>query len=260
MGILNATPDSFSDGKPSHTLSTLLASAQTLVEAGADILDVGGLSTRPQAIEISESEEIDRVVPLIAAIRGALSVPISIDTYRPGVARAAIDAGAHMINDVRGGRTPGMLDTMVELDVPVILMHSRGDSTTMLSPSLQAYDDIVSDVRSELLQSVHSALEAGVKGWNILVDPGIGFAKSASQSLELLRRLDEVDVGLPLVVGASRKSFIGRVIGEDIPSERGLGDAVLSAWCVDAGVLRVHDVKGARQAVQMAKALRGEAP
>lgn len=268
MAIFNATPDSFSDGSNDRldlpyalgVIRDMLASPHR-----PDILDIGGMSTRPGSTPCTEEEELSRVVPLISAIRADAafeSVMISVDTYRPSVARAAVQAGANMINDVRGGREEDMFATLAELGVPVVLMHSRGDSTSMTTPEAQDYSShggVVIGTQRELGDTVRQALNSGVKGWDIILDPGIGFAKSPSQSIDLLRNLPSFRHALsyPILVGASRKGFVGKVTGRAEADQRDWGDAVVNALCVGEGVeiLRVHDWRGARESVQMARAL-----
>jgi len=295
MAIFNATPDSFSDGSPSRiNTATALASIAEILESphAPDILDIGGMSTRPNSTPCSETEELERVVPLIKAIRAKndsdkwKKVVISIDTYRPTVARAAIEAGADIINDVHGGREEGMLETMAELGVPVILMHSRGDSTTMTHATSQEYPDgVVEGVKSELAKTVEEAIKRGIRSWDIITDPGIGFAKSGQQSVDLLRHVDQLSklsipggagggLTYPMLVGASRKGFVGQIIGREEAGDRAWGDAVVNAFCshsppmgehnedyeqgAGVGILRVHDWRGARESVKMAKALYSE--
>lgn len=272
MAIFNATPDSFSDGSSSRLdVQSCLAEVSSLFDQPHPpaILDIGGMSTRPGSEPCSEAEELERVVPLIQAIRtsGRLcaNIPISVDTYRPAVARAAVQAGASSINDVRGGREEGMLKTMAELDVPVFLMHSRGDSSSMTTPSAQNYAPlgVVEGVRREMVTMVRKALTAGVKRWNIILDPGLGFAKSPQDSLVLLKEIDKLTAkgtelyGLPVLVGASRKGFVGKAIGRETPLERGYGDAAVASWCVAKGVdvLRVHDVRAAGDVLAMTRAI-----
>jgi dihydroneopterin aldolase/2-amino-4-hydroxy-6-hydroxymethyldihydropteridine diphosphokinase/dihydropteroate synthase len=285
MAIFNATPDSFSDGSSTNLdISSALTTISSMLESDAppSILDIGGMSTRPNSTPCSEHEELDRVVPLIQAIRAKFpSIVISVDTYRPEVARAAASAGADMINDVRGGREEGMMAVMQEMAVPVILMHSRGDSSTMTLASTQNYTPlggVVKGVMMELGQTVDEALAKGVRGWDIVLDPGIGFAKSQYQSVELLKNLDKISTlalasvwgetqtrsRYPVLVGASRKGFVGSITGRKEAKERGWGDAVINAFCAsergaDIGILRVHDWRGALESVKMARALWGEA-
>lgn len=265
MQIFNATPDSFSDGDLSHlSVPLALERIRDVVDSPLPpaILDIGGMSTRPNSVPCSEGEEINRAVPLITAIRSSpderlRTIPISIDTYRRNVARAAVQAGASCINDVRGGREPGMLEVMAELNVPVILMHSRGDSTSMMTSELQDYSalgGVVAGVRSELGETVKKALQAGVKAWNIILDPGLGFAKSHADSLTLLRHLTDLDMGYPLLVGGSRKGFVGKTIERDKADERGYGDAAVTAWCCQSGVVgivRVHEGRGMGEVIRM---------
>ncbi|WVR05742.1 dihydropteroate synthase [Kwoniella sp. DSM 27419] len=276
MAVFNATPDSFSDGDAARTEVThALGECERLLDGPYPpaILDIGGMSTRPKAVPCTEEEELSRVVPLIRAIRASgrpdlFEVPISIDTYRPNVARAAIQAGASCINDVRGGREPGMMEAMAELNVPVVLMHSRGDSTSMTSAESQDYSaqgGVVRGVIQELADTVRTALKAGVKRWNIILDPGLGFAKNQEDNLRLLKSLDSLVqpgsplAGYPVLVGGSRKGFVGRVIEQEVASQRGFGDAALNAWCVSSGVvdvLRVHAPREASETVRMAAAIR----
>lgn len=282
MQIFNATPDSFSDGDASHVdTAAALESITTLFDSPIipDILDIGGMSTRPKSTPCTEQEELDRVVPLIQAIRASSnptirSIPISIDTYRPEVAMAAIKAGASCINDVRGGAEPGMKEAMAKLGVPVVLMHSRGDSTTMMSPTAQDYSacgGIVKGVQVELGQRVTGALEAGVRGWDIVLDPGLGFAKNHADNLTLLRRVNEISgngqemglTGYPVLIGGSRKGFVGKVVGREKKEEagqRGFGDAAVVGWCAHQGVdiLRVHDGRGMGEVLKMWAAIQGE--
>jgi dihydroneopterin aldolase/2-amino-4-hydroxy-6-hydroxymethyldihydropteridine diphosphokinase/dihydropteroate synthase len=282
MAIINATPDSFSDGAVSNlSIPLVLASLRTMLATPhpPHILDIGGMSTRPHSTPCSEAEELERVVPLIRAIRALgeeaaelRSIPISVDTYRPAVARAAVDAGASCINDVRGGREEGMLETMAKLDVPVVLMHSRGDSTSMTTAALQDYSalgGVVAGVRTELGDTVQRALQAGVKRWNIIIDPGLGFAKSHNDNLILLRRVGELTApgsgmeGITVLVGGSRKGFVGKTIGREVAKERGYGDAGVLAWCVAQGkgvdIVRVHDARATGEVMGMISAIRDAA-
>ncbi|KAL1412473.1 trifunctional dihydropteroate synthetase [Vanrija albida] len=278
MAIFNATPDSFSDGNERHTETGGALERLTQVASSSRvpaIIDIGGMSTRPNSEPCSTEEELERVVPLVTAARasdGALaSIPISVDTYRPEVALAAVKAGASCINDVRGGAEEGMPAAMAAANVPVVLMHSRGDSTTMLSPEAQDYSahgGVVGGVAAELGVSVQRALDAGVKRWDIVLDPGLGFAKSQDDHLRLLRSLPELAAtpalaNFPLLVGGSRKGFVGRVTGRTVPAERGAGDAAISAWCTATGVvdvLRVHDAESAADTVAMSAAIRDVPP
>jgi dihydroneopterin aldolase/2-amino-4-hydroxy-6-hydroxymethyldihydropteridine diphosphokinase/dihydropteroate synthase len=275
MQIFNATPDSFSDGSQDHldlTLAMKAIEGMFATPHPPDIMDIGGMSTRPNSTPCTEEEELERVVPLIRAIRSSANellakVAISIDTYRPTVAHRAVEAGASCINDVRGGRESGMMATMAELGVPVVLMHSRGDSTSMLDSQSQDYSfgGVVQGVKAELEATVGRALDTGVRKWNIVIDPGLGFAKNHHQNLELIRRIDELAVGsilrgVPVLLGGSRKGFVGRVIkrGTEEVSLRGYGDAAVVGWCCVKGVevVRVHDGRGMSEVIKMHAAIR----
>ncbi|MGH7856654.1 MAG: dihydropteroate synthase, partial [Candidatus Binatia bacterium] len=257
MGVLNTTPDSFSDGGRYHSLEAAVGRAREMVDEGADLIDVGGESTRPGASEVSVDEEIRRTAPVIERI-GALGVPVSIDTRKATVAKAALDAGAVMVNDVSGGTfDPAMPPLAADRRVPVVLMHTRGTPQTM--DSLASYGDVVAEVRSELAERVAAARHAGVEENRILLDPGLGFAKTPEQSLELLRRIDELHQdGFPLVVGPSRKRFVGHVLGTEV-EDRLEGTLAAVAWCAAHGVavVRVHDVRAVRRVVDMTEAIRG---
>ncbi|GAA5866613.1 hypothetical protein JCM8547_005476 [Rhodosporidiobolus lusitaniae] len=264
MSILNTTPDSFSDGGVNSMLPSAISSAVSHLERGGSILDVGGMSTRPGAADISVEEETDRVVPLVRALRDEhkLAAPISVDTFRPKVARAAIQAGATIVNDVYGGREQGMLETMADLAVPVVLMHSRGNPSTMTR--LTDYDadgGVVPGVRREMEEMVQAALNKGVRRWNIILDPGIGFAKTAAQNYELLRCLPLLVGGSPLLkdfpvlVGLSRKRFLGP---DKDAQDRLLETAAATTACVATGmceIVRVHDTKEMVDAVRVADSI-----
>ena len=244
MGILNVTPDSFSDGGEFNTLETSLAQAQRMVEAGADLIDVGGQSTRPSAAQISLNEELSRVIPVIKTLRSQLSVPLSIDTTRASVAQAAVEAGADLVNDISGGTFDAeMFPTVAKLGVPIVLMHIRGTPQTMQQQI--DYKDLVGEIYQFLNAQIEAAVRAGVERSHLIIDPGIGFAKTYSQSLELLRRLPEFrSLGVPILVGPSRKSFIGQVLNQDEPKRRVWGTAAACASAIAgfADILRVHDV------------------
>jgi len=249
MGILNATPDSFSDGGRFATVEACVERARAMAGEGADLIDIGGESTRPGAEEVSVDEEIARTAPVIERV-ASLGVPVSIDTRKATVAKAALDAGASMVNDVSGGTyDPAMLPLVADRGVPVVLMHMRGTPKTM--DSLTQYDDVVADVRTELLERVNDARQAGVR--EIFADPGLGFAKTAGQSLELLRRIDELHE-LPLVVGPSRKRFLGGDLRDRLEPT-----LAAVAWCAMHGVevVRVHDVLQARRVVDTIGAIGG---
>lgn len=265
MGILNATPDSFSDGgKDGGSVEAAVGRALRMREEGAGIIDIGGESTRPGAEEVGEEEELQRVLPVIHGIRARdQEVLLSIDTRRAGVARAAVEAGVDMVNDVSGGRfDSNMLATVAALDVPYIIMHMRGTPRTMTQKQHSTYGpDPVEEVCRELGEAVGRAEEEGVRRWSMLVDPGIGFAKDLDVNLALLRGLERLSEGmtrLPVLVGVSRKKFIGTLCKEPRAEERDLGTSVVNAVAIlrGAAVVRVHNVPMAVQAVRLADALR----
>ncbi len=255
MGILNVTPDSFSDGGRFLDRPAAIAQARALVEAGADILDVGGESTRPGAREVRVKEELDRVIPTIEAVAG-LGAPVSVDTRKAAVMREAVAAGAAMINDVSAlGHDPDAMATVAELGVPVCLMHMQGTPETMQDDP--SYGDVVGEVRGFLRERADRCLEAGVDADSIVVDPGIGFGKTVAHNLALMRDLEAfAALGYPLLVGASRKSLVGKVLGRPL-GERLYGDCAAVAWAVGHGadLIRVHDVGAARDVVRMTTAL-----
>ena len=244
MGILNVTPDSFSDGGEFNSVETALAQARDMINHGVDIIDIGGESTRPNAEAVTIEEEIERVIPVIRQLRSESSIPISIDTTKATVAKEAIAAGADLVNDVSAATfDEEMLSTVAQLDVPIILMHIRGNPKTM--QSLTDYQDVVAEVAEFLRTQVHRAIAGGIKRDKIIIDPGIGFAKKAEQSLELLQRLDELKaLNLPILVGVSRKSFMRPILQQDDPKERiwGTAAACYGAIARGADILRVHDV------------------
>jgi len=254
MGILNVTPDSFSDGGDYFDREAALDRALQMVEEGADLLDVGGESTRPGAPPVSREEEERRVVPVIEHLAHRVGVPISVDTYKAAVARRAVEAGAALVNDVSGLRMdPAMARAVADLGAGLVVMHMRGDPRTMQSDT--RYTDLVGEIFRALEESVDRAVEAGVPRDRVWVDPGIGFGKSAEQNLVLLRRLGEFrSLGCPVLVGASRKSFIGRTLGIEDPKDRlggSLAAAVVAVWN-GARILRVHDVRATRRAADLA--------
>lgn len=257
MGILNVTPDSFSDGGNFFGKDNALAQARRMVAEGASILDVGGESTRPGAAPVNVEEELDRVVPVIEAIRAELPVLISIDTSKPEVMRAAVIAGAGMINDVRALRAEGSLQAAVELGVPVCLMHMQGEPATMQQDP--RYGDVVQEVKDFLAERVAACEAAGIPRERLLIDPGFGFGKRTVHNLLLLNRLHEfTELGVPILVGMSRKGMIGKVL-QDAPVEQrlfgGVAAATLAAW-QGAAIVRVHDVKAVADAVRMCDAVR----
>lgn len=256
MGVLNLTPDSFSDGGELRGLDDALERARAMVDAGADILDVGGESTRPGAEEVPTDEELRRILPFVREAAGRLGVPISVDTRKAEVARAAVEAGAEIVNDVSAlEHDPEMAPFLAEADVGVVLMHMRGTPANMRS--LTEYDDVAAEVRDELDRRIDAARTAGIPDERIVVDPGIGFAKDAGQSLRLVRDLHRLlELGLPVLVGPSRKSFLGAVLGTP-PRERleGTVAACALAYAGGARVFRVHDVKPVVRGLEVARAV-----
>jgi dihydropteroate synthase len=260
MGVINLTPDSFSDGGRFLDPGAALTEARRQRARGADVLDLGGQSTRPGAGEVGPEAEISRVLPALRAIRAAEpEMLLSVDTFHAAVAEAALAAGADWINDVSGGRRDAaLLAVVADADCPYVLMHSRGDSGSM--DALANYSDVVAEVRQELLVSTDRALAAGVKPERLLWDPGLGFAKTVEQNLVLLAGLETlVAEGFPVLVGPSRKRFIGAVLGEPRPRARLWGTAAVCCRAIAAGaaVLRVHDVGAIVQTARMAEALWG---
>jgi dihydropteroate synthase len=243
MGILNVTPDSFSDGGLFHRLETAVVQAQNLERVGVDILDIGGQSVRPNAEDLSLQTELDRVIPVIESIRQVSEIPISVDTTKAAVARAAIAAGADLINDISGATyDPDMLATVAQLGVPIVLMHIRGNPKTM--QQMTDYQDLVGEVMAWLKARVDAAAAAGIPRHHIAIDPGIGFAKTAPQSIELLRNLSAFQaLGCPILVGPSRKSFIGHILQQPDPTQRIWGTAAACCGAIAGGadILRVHD-------------------
>jgi dihydropteroate synthase len=256
MGILNVTPDSFSDGGRFIDSSQALDHAQRLLEAGAGIIDVGGESTRPGAADVSEEEELRRVIPVIDALANRFSVPISVDTSKPAVMTAAVEAGATIINDVRALREPGALEAAARTDAAVCLMHMQGQPRSMqLEPH---YDDVVAEVKAFLLERAAACEAAGIPRERIVLDPGIGFGKQLQHNLALLAHLPAlVEPGLPLLVGVSRKSMFQALLGRRVEQRLAGGLAVATAAVLDgAAILRVHDVAETVDAVKVAVALK----
>jgi len=255
MGILNVTPDSFSDGGRFLGREQAIAQALRMQQEGAAIIDIGGESTRPGAAPVPLQQELDRVVPVIEALSPALEVPISVDTSKPEVMRAAVAAGAGMINDVYALRREGALEAAAALAVPVCLMHMLGEPRSMQQEPV--YGDVLQEVRTFLLQQVARCEEAGLSRERLLLDPGFGFGKSLEHNLSLLKHLPElVAEGLPVLVGLSRKSMIGNVL--QLPPEQRLPGSIavatLAAW-MGARVIRAHDVRATVEAVTMVAAL-----
>jgi len=257
VGVLNLTPDSFSDGGRFLDPDDALARAQAIAAEGADLLDVGGESTRPGAAAVPAAEEVRRVCPLVERLAAAgYPLPVSVDTSKAEVAREALAAGASLVNDVRGLADPALAEVVAAAGVPVILMHMRGTPRDMQERAV--YRDVAAEVRAELEAALLRAERAGIARERAILDPGIGFAKTAAQSLEVLARLGELHaLGRPLLVGPSRKSFIGAAsgapVGERLP---GTLAAVAAAVLAGAAFVRVHDVAAARQAARVAAAIR----
>ncbi len=258
MGVLNVTPDSFSDGGRFTDAEAAVARGMLMAEEGAALIDVGGESTRPGATPVTAGQEIDRVVPVIEGLREAgLSVPISVDTSKPAVMAAAVAAGAGMINDVRALQEPGALESAHAANVPVCLMHMRGEPRSMQhSPQ---YEDVVAEVFDFLSRRVDACVERGFSRERLLVDPGIGFGKNLDHNLSLLRHLDRFQtLGLPVLVGLSRKSMIGAILGTEVDERLygSLAGAVIAAW-QGASILRVHDVRATVEALRICDAVAG---
>jgi dihydropteroate synthase len=255
LGIVNVTPDSFSDGGLFLDPERAIAHARELVAAGADLLDVGGESTRPGAGAVDAEEELARIAPVLAGLDG-LEVPISIDTSKAAVAEAALDGGAEIVNDVTALRSePALAALCGERDCVVVLMHMQGTPRTMQEDP--TYDDVVEDVKSFLAERIEFAVGAGIAEERIWIDPGIGFGKTVRHNLELLHRLGELrELGRPIVVGTSRKRFLGTITGREVDDR--LGATIASnvlAMTAGADVLRVHDVAEVRQAMVVAEAV-----
>ncbi len=256
MGILNVTPDSFSDGGAFNQLEAALAQARHLASA-VDILDIGGQSTRPNAVEIAVTEELERVIPIIEAVRAERSIPISVDTTRAVVAEAAIAAGADVVNDISGGTyDPQMFSTVARLGVPLILMHLRGTPRTM--QQMTDYTDLIAEIYQFLAQQIEAAIAAGIPGHHLMLDPGIGFAKTFAQNLKILQNLPQFHgLGCPLLVGTSRKSFIGHILNQPNPQQRVWGTAATCCAAIAGGadILRVHDGIEMQEVCRVADAL-----
>ncbi len=255
MGVVNLTPDSFSDGGKLSSTQDGLAHARRLIEEGADLLDLGGESTRPGAEAVSAAEEIRRVLPVLEALV-ADGVPLSIDTSKAGVARAALAAGAEVVNDITAGNDPDMFPLVAAAGAGLVLMHMQGNPRIMqLEPR---YGDVVGEIKRFLGARAGAAEKKGVLLDHIAIDPGIGFGKTTEHNLTLIRELEAFrSLGFPLVVGASRKKFLGMITGVDSPEHRDLASAVAAAMAVERGadILRVHNVVACREAVAVAVAI-----
>jgi dihydropteroate synthase len=255
MGVLNVTPDSFSDGGLFFDVETAVTHAKHMVQEGADIIDVGGESTRPGAAPLSPKEELQRVLPVVTRLTREISVPISIDTYKPLVAKACLKAGVHLVNDITGLVDPAMATLVAENDVPVVIMHMQGTPTDMQDHPM--YGDVIKEINTFFHEQIANARNVGIK--KIIIDPGIGFGKTLEHNLLILKHLEAFTThGCPLLVGPSRKSFIGKITGSP-PQERTEGTiaAVVVAIMNGAHVVRVHDVKECKRAIQVVDAIRG---
>ena len=255
MGILNVTPDSFSDGGKHNSQEAAIAHTLKMMQEGATVIDVGGESTRPGATEVSVEEEIQRVVPVVQVL-SKYNVVISIDTSQPEVIKAAVKAGAHIWNDVRALTRPNALKTAAELNIPVIIMHMRGEPTTM--NNLDQYNDVTEDVIAELKLRVSDALSAGVRPENIMIDPGFGFAKNAQQNLKLLKEFYKLnEMGYPILSALSRKRFIGEALGGVDAQQRAVGSVAAHLLSIQQGacMVRAHDVKAMADAIAVWKAM-----
>jgi dihydropteroate synthase len=260
MGIVNVTPDSFSDGGRYDRLELALAHGRRLARQGADLLDIGGESTRPGAAEVSVDSELQRVIPVIQALADQVDVPISIDTSKPEVMRAAVAAGAIMINDINGLQAAGAVETVAELDAMACIMHMQGRPRTMQEDP--HYEDVVSEVRQFLADRLVVCRAAGVAPERLCVDPGFGFGKTLEHNLTLLRELDAFrELGAPVLAGISRKSMIGAITGREDPDERLAGSlaAAVIATLNGAAIIRVHDVAATVDAVKVVNAISASA-
>lgn len=259
MGIVNVTPDSFSDGGAHDTTDAAFAHALQLLEEGADILDIGGESTRPGADEVPVEEELRRVVPLIERLARETRAPLSIDTSKPEVMRAAVAVGAGMVNDVYGLRREGALDTAAALGMPVVLMHMLGEPRSM--QDAPRYDDVVGEVHRFLAERIFAAEMAGIDKKRIVIDPGFGFGKDTAHNLALLAQLERFgDLGVPVLAGLSRKRTIGELTGREVPRERVHGSVAAHLVAAQRGarLLRVHDVAATVDALKVWEAVAAE--
>jgi dihydropteroate synthase len=257
MGILNVTPDSFADGGRWNTTERALAHAEELIEQGADIIDVGGESSRPGAAPVSVDEEKQRVLPVIEALGARFAVPISIDTYKADVARAALDAGATIVNDISALSDAPMAALAAEREAGLVLMHMQGSPRDMQNDPW--YEDLLAEVLAYLRNATDRALAAGVQRERLAIDPGIGFGKTAAHNVELIRHLGRfAGLGFPVLIGVSRKNFIGRLTGQEITDRlHGTIAAVTAALLCGARIVRVHDVAPTRDAARVAEAIVG---
>lgn len=270
MGVLNVTPDSFSDGGRFNSIDTALRHADEMIRWGVDIIDIGGESTRPNAPSVATDTELDRVIPVVEALRAEFGkdVWLSLDTSSPAVMEQGVRAGADMVNDVRGLRRDGVCDVVARLDCPVVVMHSRGEPDTMTQTmnSLANYDDVVREVISELDRDIQNALNAGVRRENIVIDVGMGFAKNHAHHITLMQHLDTIiaHFGLPMLFGVSRKRFLGEILStfvpaqDHAPTDRDVIGTVAHLLAIQKGasIVRVHDVAHMAQAIKMWQMLK----
>ena len=258
MGILNITPDSFSDGGKYKDIDSIVRQAKEMIEQGADYLDIGGESTRPGAKLVTEEEELRRVIPVIKRLAQEVTVPISIDTYKAEVAKQAMMAGATIINDIGGGRFDNLMpEIMAKTEATVILMHNRSINT-INQGALTEYDDIVATVKNELQESINLVLEAGVQPHKIIIDPGIGFAKTIEGNIELMQRVGELhDLGYPILLGVSRKGTVGHLLGGLDVNNRLEGTLATTCFAQTKGVqlIRVHDVLENKRVIKVMEGL-----
>lgn len=257
VGILNVTPDSFSDGALYLEPERARERALRMQAEGADLIDVGGESTRPGAAPVAADQELARILPVLHLLREQLALPLSVDTRKAVVARAALEAGAQIVNDVSALGDPQMAEVIAEMQAGLVLMHMRGTPRTM--QRAPHYDDVAREVTQELRLALERACQAGIQEERIVVDPGIGFAKTAEHNLELIARLDALgELGRPVLLGPSRKAFLGAVLGGRPPEERGIGTAAACVVALLRGVriFRVHDVRVVREALDVAEAIR----
>ena len=244
MGVLNVTPDSFSDGSQFNVLDRALQQAHEMINQGADIIDIGGQSTRPGAKQITLEEELNRVILVVKALRQQSNITISVDTTRAKVAQKAIEIGADIINDISGATfDEAMLPTVARMNVPIILMHIRGNPETM--QTLANYQDVVGEITKFLQARIDAAIKLGISKKHLIIDPGIGFAKNYQQNITILRNINQLkELGYPILIGTSRKSFIGQILDKNEPKDRVWGTAGSCSYAITQGadILRVHDV------------------
>lgn len=255
MGVLNVTPDSFSDGGEFFDADLAINRGVEMARQGADIIDIGGESTRPRSDPVSPEEELKRVRPVVEGLLQKVDVPISIDTRRPIVAKESIEMGAQMVNDVSGLRDPEMISTVADLKVPVVVMHMLGTPKTMQEKP--EYKDVMGEIIGYLRNQIDNAVKGGIQRENIIVDPGIGFGKTVEHNLEIIRRLGEMrSLGLPILVGASRKSFIGKILDSEMDERlEGSLAALVSSVLNGVNIVRVHDVVESIRAVKIADSI-----